>query len=197
MNHRPGAIGHLVTGLLLLLTGCDSFATNQDQQPSRSLAEIKESGELVVLTRNAPTTRYIGRDGRPTGPEHDLATAFGAWLGVDVNFRNKGSVGALLDGVEEAEGDLAAGGLTITEPRRDRFRFGPPYQPVTQQVACRRDNVQPEEVEELTGLDIRVIAESSYVERLEELKANGHPELEWRALDDTTTESARCLAARL
>lgn len=185
---RLGSI--VVCGALALaLAGCDSYETNENQQPSRSLAEIKESGELVVLTRNAPTTRYIGRDGQPTGPEHDLAMAFGEWLGVDVEFHYKDSVAALLDGVEQAEGDLAAGGLTITEPRRDRFRFGPPYQTVTQQVACRRDNVQPEEVADLVGLDLRVIADSSYVERLEALKADSHPELEWRAVEGVTTES--------
>ncbi|MEX1081685.1 MAG: membrane-bound lytic murein transglycosylase MltF [Halofilum sp. (in: g-proteobacteria)] len=179
----------MVACAALLLGACDSYATNNDQKPSRSLAEIEKSGELVVLTRNAPTTRFIGRDGQPSGPEHDLATAFGAWLGVDVRFRYKDSVGALMDGLEDAEGDLAAAGLTITEERRDRFRFGPTYQSVTQQVACRRDNVQPEEVTDLVGLDLRVISDSSYVERLEALKANGHPELEWRAVEDATTES--------
>ena len=179
----------VIAGLLLLVTGCDSYETNVDQAPSRSLSEIRESGRLIVLTRNAPTTRYIGRDGEPTGPEHDLATAFGAWLGVEVEFHNKTSVSAVLDAVEDAEGDLAAAGLTITDPRRDRFRFGPPYQPVTQQVVCRRDNVQPEEVGDLVGLDIRVIADSSYAERLKALQADDHPELAWTTVADTTTEA--------
>lgn len=158
----------------LLVSACDNHASNAQQAPSRTLSESRESGELVVLTRNAPTTRYIGRDGEPAGPEHDLATAFGDWLGVDVAFRYRDSIGAVLDGVENAEGDLAAAGLTITPARRDRFRFGPAYQPVTQQVACRRDNVQPEEVADLAGLDIRVITDSSYAERLRGLEEAGH-----------------------
>ncbi len=189
MTKSGYGLGSVLACAVLALAGCDSYATNENQQPARSLADIKESGELVVLTRNAPTTRYVGRDGQATGPEHDLVTAFADSLGVDVKFVYKDSVGALLDGIEQAEGDFAAGGLTITEPRRDRFRFGPAYQTVTQQVACRRDNAQPEEIADLVGLDLRVIADSSYVERLEELKADGHPELEWRAVEDTTTES--------
>ena len=171
------------------LAGCDTRETNTRQQPARSLAEIRDSGTLVVLTRNAPTTWYIDREGEPTGPEHDLARAFAAWLGVEVEFRRKPTVAAVLDGIENAEGDLAAAGLTRTEARRDRFRFGPPYQPVTQQVVCRRDHVQPESFEDLIGLDLEVIADSSYVERLSELKANGHPELEWTENESADTEA--------
>ena len=46
----------------------------------------------------------------------------------------------------------------------------------------------PESVEELVGLDIAVIADSSYAERLRALEAEEHPGLEWTARTDTTTE---------
>lgn len=172
----------------LPLVACNSDQANADQAPSRTLAEIKASGKLIVVTRNAPTTYYINRRGVPKGPEHDLVTAFAEWLGVEVEFVMRKSVGKVLDAVENAEADLAAAGLTITEPRRDRFRFGPAYQPVTQQVVCRRDQAQPEEIEDLVGLDIRVIADSSYQERLQVLRAE-HPALEWQAVAGTTTEA--------
>ncbi len=178
----------LVSGVLAL-SGCDSYEDNTEQAPTRSLAEIKESGKLIVLTRNAPTTRYITRDGEPSGPEHDMATAFADWLGVEVEFRVKTSIGEILDALENGQGDIAAAGLTITESRRDRFQFGPSYQPVTQQVVCRRGTAQPESIAELAELDIQVIADSSYVERLEELQAGDYPELEWQAIEDTTTET--------
>lgn len=158
-------------------TACDSYETNANQSPSRTLAEIEDSGKLIVATRNAPTTYYIDRRGEPAGPEYDLVTAFADWLGVEVEFVMRPSVSAVLEAVENAEADLAAAGLTITQPRRDRFRFGPAYQPVTQQVVCRRDQVQPEEVAGLVGLDLRVIADSSYHQRLQALRTE-HPELE-------------------
>jgi len=189
MQHRLLGMGLLLAGAVLMLAGCDSYDDNTDQAATRSLAEIKESGKLIVLTRNAPTTRYITSDGEPVGPEHDMASAFADWLGVEVEFRMEPSIGRILDALEDGQGDIAAAGLTITESRRDRFQFGPPYQPVTQQVVCRRGNVQPESVEDLEGLDIRVIAGSSYVEQLEALKSSGHPELEWEAVEDTTTET--------
>jgi membrane-bound lytic murein transglycosylase F len=177
-----------VVALALLSSACDGTATNTDQAPSRSLAEIREAGTLVVVTRNAPTTWYIGRDGEPVGPEHDLVESFAESIGVEVEYELRGTVAAVLDAVENGEGDLAAAGLTRTAERRDRFRFGPAYQPVTQQVVCRRDNVQPESVEELIGLDIEVIADSSYVERLEALRADGHPDLEWTTSAEADTE---------
>jgi len=176
------------TVLPLLLSACDRPETNADQAPSRSLEEIRDSGSLVVVTRNAPTTWYIGRDGEPAGPEHELVQAFADSIGVEVEYELRDTVTAALDAIENGEGDLAAAGLTRTEDRRDRFRFGPAYQPVTQQVVCRRDNVQPESVEDLIGLDIEVIADSSYVERLEALKANGHPDLAWKSDDEVDTE---------
>ncbi|MEF8833422.1 MAG: membrane-bound lytic murein transglycosylase MltF [Halofilum sp. (in: g-proteobacteria)] len=178
----------IAVALALLLGACDRSETNEAQAPSRSLAEIRESGTLVVVTRNAPTTWYIGRDGVPTGPEYDLVESFAESIGVEVEYEIRETVTAVLDAIENGEGDLAAAGLTRTEDRRDRFRFGPAYQPVTQQVVCRRDHVQPESVEELIGLNIEVIADSSYVERLNALKADGHPDLEWTANSEVDTE---------
>jgi len=182
---RFGAIAVIA----LLLSACDGGPDNPEQAEPRSLAEIKASGKLIVLTRNAPTTWYIGRDGEATGPEHDLVQAFADHLGVEAEFKVRPSLTAILDSLEAGEGDLAAAGLTVTPQRRQRFRFGPGYQTVTQQVVCRRDNVQPESVADLKGLDLKVVADSSYVQRLRALKADGHPELSWQATAEHDTES--------
>ncbi|MDT8452003.1 MAG: membrane-bound lytic murein transglycosylase MltF [Gammaproteobacteria bacterium] len=170
--------------MLFALAGCD----NQPAGSARDLSTIKESGTLIVLTRNAPTTWYIGRDGESTGIEHDMAEAFAAYLGVKAEFRVKATVPEILEALVQGEGDLAAAGLTIFEERKQRFRFGPAYQDVTQQVVCRRDNVQPEDVESLIGLNIEVLADSSYARRLQTLKLIQYPELEWTETEDKTTE---------
>jgi len=176
-------------GAVLLLTACDTGPDNPEQAEPRSLAEIKDSGKLVVLTRNAPTTWYIGRDGKPAGPEYELVQAFADHLGVKAKFKRRSSLTAILDSLERGEGDLAAAGLTATEKRRERFRFGPAYQEVTQQVVCRRNHVRPDSVSDLVGLDLRVAADSSYVQRLRALKADGHPELTWQTTADRDTEA--------
>ncbi|MDZ7747842.1 MAG: membrane-bound lytic murein transglycosylase MltF [Halofilum sp. (in: g-proteobacteria)] len=186
--HVPRGAAWLAAAVALL-AGCDFQPANPEQAGTRSLEEIRADGTLVVLTRNAPTTYYIDRLGEPAGPEYDLVQAFADHLGVEVEFRLRDTVGAILEALEAGEGDLAAAGLTYTDARAQRFRFGESYQRVTQQVVCRRDAARvPESVEELAGLDLDVIAASSYVERLEALRADGHPDLEWEARPDATTE---------
>ncbi len=155
----------------------------------RSLPQIKTSGTLRVLTRNAPTTWYIDRDGQPAGPEHDLVEAFAAALGVEAEYVMAATVDDILRRLEAGEADLAAAGLTITDARKERLLFGGSYQSVTQQVVCRRDTAQPESVEDLVGLDLVVIASSSYSERLRELRADGHPGLAWRETAELDTEA--------
>jgi len=168
----------------LLLAGGDAAS---EARASRSLAEIRASGTLIVLTRNAPTTWYIGRDEEPTGPEHDMARAIAAHLGVRPRFVVKRTIQEIVAGIENGEGDLAAAGLTITAERSARFRFGPSYQTVTQQLVCRRDRTQPEEIADLIGLDIRIISASSYSERLQALQRE-HPGLAWTETAHRDTE---------
>ncbi len=175
-----------LTCAVLALVACDS-KLNEAQKNTRSLAEIQESGILVVLTRNAPTTLYTDREEKQTGPEYDLVKSFAESIGVKVEFKIKNSIREIIAAVENAEGDLAAAGLTITARRQQKFIFGPAYQDVTQQVVCRRDNVQPDNIEELVGLKIKVIAGSSYVERLLVLRAQ-YPELAWEETDSEDTE---------
>jgi len=145
---RPGAVALLY---LLVLWGCDLQSRNPDQVETRSLEQIQADGTLIVLTRNAPTTYYIDRHGTPAGPEYDLVTAFAGSIGVEVEFELRPTVDAILNALEAGEGDLAAAGLTVLESREKRFRFGPSYQQVTQQVVCRRRGETPESVAELVA----------------------------------------------
>jgi len=147
----------------------------------RTLGQIKESGYLVVLTRDAPTTHYISTNGDRSGLEYDLVKAFAEWLGVEARFREYGSVGGLLQALEAGVGDFAAAGLAVTAQRQRRFRFGPAYDRLTQQVVCRRDTVQPESLEELARIsDVRVPAGSSHAELLAALERQDYPVPEWR-----------------
>ena len=141
----------------------------------------------MVLTRNAPTTVYTDRDEKQVGPEFDLVEAFASSLDLKVEYRIKSSIREIITAIENGEGDLAAAGLTITDKRRQKFIFGPAYQDVTQQVVCRRDNVQPDSIEDLIGLNITVIADSSYVERLQVLREQ-HAGLEWTETSTEDTE---------
>ena len=154
----------------------------------RSLSEIKRSGHLVVLTRDAPDTHYVSTSGRQVGPEYDLIEAFAESIGVEALFREYHSVGALLRALEQGRGDIAAAGLAVTPSRKRRFRFSPAYDRVIQQVVCRRDAAQPDDLNEFARMsDVRVPAASSHEELLRALERQGYPVPEWQAVEGTTS----------
>jgi len=151
------------------------------------LRAIKARGTLVVLTRNAPTTYYINHNDEPAGPEYDMAAAFAKSIGVKPRFVIEDSVADMLHALAAGKGDMIAGGITRTQKRLGTFEFGPTYQTVTQQVVCRRGGKRADSVKDLAGVDFEVIADSSYVERLNALKKT-HPGLHWKVDGNADTE---------
>ena len=149
-----------VASLALVLNAC---------APQKNLLEqVKDSGELRVLTRNAATTYYIGPHG-PTGPEYDLVQAFADHLGVSVNLVVEDSLQNILDKVAKGDVHIAAAGLTITEERKKFVRFTPPYQNISQQVVYRQGHGKPRTIAALSDGFLEVLANSSHAERLLEL----------------------------
>ena len=61
---------------VIAVTACDRAPSSGDGAAIRSMDEIKASGELRVLSRNAPTTYFLNRDGDPAGPDYELTKAF-------------------------------------------------------------------------------------------------------------------------
>lgn len=146
------------------------------------LAAIQERGEVVVLTTSGPTTYAMGEDGEPVGYEVDLARAFAEDLGVGVRFIVFDDLSGVLQGVEDGVGDLAAAGITRTSEREERFLFGPSYKNITEMVVTRRGGPQVREPADLLGVDLAVVAQSSYAESLRALQVD-LPELDWRAVE--------------
>ena len=72
----PQQLALLLFGAVLV-AGLGAYSLFQDSK----LKAVKRTGELVVATRNSPTTYYEGLDG-PTGIEYDMARAFADRLGV-------------------------------------------------------------------------------------------------------------------
>ncbi len=168
----------IIVLIWLSLSGCSE----------NSLSSLIESGELVVLTRNAPTTWYEGREGT-AGPEHELITSFADEHGLKVTYKVLGSIDEILDAIKDGQGHIAAAGLTNTTQRNiDGIIFGPGYQQVQQQVVCRRNNGKiPKSAKELVGVQLTIIESSSYEETLTTLKLQ-NPLLSWNAVTDTSTE---------
>lgn len=168
--------------LISIFISLIAFSNGEDR-----LEEIREKGELVVLTRNAATTYYESREGF-IGVEYDMVKAFADSLGVKVRFVVKEDVADIFDAISKGEADLAAAGLTQTRDRDSKFLFGSSYQSVSQQLVCRRGGKRPKKAEDLKDVNITVSTNSSYVEQLKKIKEN-HSEIEWNEIEDTDTES--------
>ncbi|HEY9199774.1 MAG TPA: membrane-bound lytic murein transglycosylase MltF [Gammaproteobacteria bacterium] len=157
-------------------------------RPDTLVDRIKDSGELIVVTRNAATTYYEGPQG-PTGLEYDLAALFAEQLGVRPRMIVADSFADILTLVEQGEAHMAAAGLTVTAERARRVRFGPSYQIISQQLVYRAGNPVPKTLDDLDGI-LEIIAGSSHEERLRVLQAD-HPNLAW--LDSDVQDSGELL----
>jgi len=153
-----------------LLSGCA-------EEPNTHLQQIKHDGVLKVVTRNTPSTYYIGRDG-PAGFEYDLAQLFAEYLGVELDIQPVRTLDELFTLVDAGEVDLAAAGLTHTTEREAKYDFGPHYHWVSEQIVFRVNAYRPSRISDLNKGHLEVIANSSHSAHLQQLTSK-HPSLNW------------------
>lgn len=140
---------------------------------------------MVVVTRNSPTTYYEAAEG-PAGLEYELAQMFADELGVKLTLIIPDSVTDLFQHLDEASVHIAAAGLTITRDREERYRFGPAYQEITEQLVYNAENRRPRNLSNLDGT-LEVVANSSHDERLKYL-TGVMKNLNWKASDNIESE---------
>lgn len=187
MNRKTRLIASISIIVLVLVAGMGYISYERIALTSKSyIDEIKSKGELTVITRNAPTTYYQGRDGL-SGFEYDLIHQFAQHLNVTVKIIVKENTSDILAALQNGEGVIAAAGLTKTNKRKQDFLFGPSYQMVEQQLVCRRGDEIPKSVQDLVNVDIWVTANTSYVDTLNDLKSQ-LPELRWQESMEFDTE---------
>lgn len=138
----------------------------------------EKSGELVVVTRNSPTTYYLNAKSEAVGFEHDLIMLFAEKQGWKVRFVLADTLPKLFEIMQKGQAHVAAAGLSVTAERRLNQRFGPTYGQVKEWVVCRQARQLPKTPDDLGGMRLEVVAQSSHVESLRLLKKR-HPDLEW------------------
>jgi len=167
----------LSAALLSLLCGCE--------QPD-ALARIHARGELVVVSRNSPTTYYLDRNG-PTGFEYALAERLAQELGVDLRMESAFNLPDIFSKLQRHQADIAAAGLTLTEQRAASYPHTSPYLKTTPQVVSVVGSSQPRSIPDLGGLKIVVLAGSSHAEMLRALQSSEAPDLQWEEIDEADT----------
>lgn len=145
--------------------------------PPSMLDQVIDLGELRVVTRDTPTSYFVGPDG-PSGPEYDLFRGFAESLGVTLIIETVESVSEILPRVNEGKAHMAAAGLSMTDSRREYLSFGYPYNSVDMHLIYKLGSGKPRSIEEVIGRHIEVVASSSHSDMMDSLSV-AYPELEW------------------
>ncbi|HWQ38430.1 MAG TPA: membrane-bound lytic murein transglycosylase MltF [Burkholderiales bacterium] len=159
----------------------------------RPVAPVEKAAELVVVTRNSPTTRYIGPDGDYIGFEQDLVELFAKELGTSVRMVVRERFSDIVSTIANGYAHLAAAGLSATQEREPALTFGPAYLTARKAVVYNTDKPRPRSLKELVGKKIAVLAGSSSADKLK-LEAGQIPGLRW---EETPAASVDPLLDRL
>ena len=105
------------------------------------VADVKARGKLVVLVypdANNPFFAKLG-PGRFDGVDVSILHGFAASLGVPLEIKEVPRFDDLLPSLVRGEGDVVAGGTSITAEREKLVDFSVPYFPVAVMVIARKD----------------------------------------------------------
>lgn len=156
--------------LLVLACICMTACRNRQQSAevtNYDLPQIKDSGELVVLTLNSSTS-YFDYRGEPMGFQYELADQFARSLDVKLKIKVAQNARDLVHKLLQGEGDLIAYNLPVTKEFKDSVEFcGEDI--ITHQVLVQRNTQKKKKalnnVTELIGKEVYV-KPGKYLERL-------------------------------
>lgn len=175
-------IGVITLLLMLALWPNIPWRGGQDTQ----LRQILARGELRISTLNSPLTYFIS-NGAPSGLDYELAKRFADYLGVRLVVSLRPNLDALFDALDDDEADILAAGLIYNPERLERFRAGPTYYSVSQQLVYRLGGARPKNLDSLKGR-LAVTSGSAHIATLRDLKAEKYPALNWEAASDLSTQ---------
>jgi len=158
----------------LLLVGCTEH--------KNQLANIRERGEIRVVTRNGPTTYYIEKDSE-TGLEYELASRFARQLGVTIKIIIARNTAEIVDIITTGKADIAAAALINSHDVDTPLAFGPSYQWITQQLVYRNGRHRPASLSDIypNRLDLaNGTIQSLHLAQLHKI----HPDLSWHVYID-------------
>ena len=159
---------NLIIPLLLVLfccmLGCRNKQHNKVNENVRDLSQIKDSGELVVLTLYSSTS-YFNYRGQEMGFQYELSEQFAKSMGLKLRIEVANSVDELIRKLLAGEGDMIAYNLPITKEWKDSILYcGEDI--ITHQVIVQQGKSKSlKDVTELVGKDIYV-KPGKYYDRL-------------------------------
>lgn len=157
---------------LLAIIACIAFGCKPKAKrvmPVHDLAQIVDSGELVVLTLYSSTT-YFNYRGQEMGYQYELSEQFADELGVKLRIKTARTPMQLVEMLQRGEGDLIAYTLPITKRGKDSLLYCGEEVITHQVIVQRRGGKQAalKDVTELIGKQVHV-KPGKYYERLKNL----------------------------
>lgn len=152
--------------LFLSLIACHNKGHKPGEVSSYDLPQMKDSGELVVLTMYSSTSYFIYR-GQPMGFQYELSEQFAKSLGLKLRVEVAKSTKELVSKLLAGEGDMIAYNLPITKELKDSLTYCG-EEVITHQVIVQRTgkrNKPLTDVTQLIGKDIYV-RPGKYYDRL-------------------------------
>jgi membrane-bound lytic murein transglycosylase F len=149
------------TTLLIALPSCDP-----GDLVLRPVLPTAISGELVVVSRSAPTTRFVGADGAYSGLEQDMLELFAKESNLRLTVIERSRFSDVIPAVTQRVAHLAAAGLSVTEERAKKVTFGPSYMMARKTVAYNTSQRRPRNLKGLVGKRGGVLRGTSSAARL-------------------------------
>ena len=159
--------------LFFLLTGLLSGCTDNSE-----LASPESGDELVVVTRNTPTTYYFAGD-RASGFDYALIRQFAREHNLSLRIKVAFSLPEVFDMIASGQAHLAAAGLSQSAERDARFLASEPYLEQQPLVVYKSGAQRPRTLRDLVDRDIVIVAGSVHAQLLMRLRED-YPELSWR-----------------
>ncbi len=145
--------------LILTCASLSMMGCQIESQPKSDLDQIRERGVLRVGTLNNQLSFYIGPDG-PAGLDYELAREFANELGVQLEMKPAYRISSLYPALDNGEIDIIAAGLSQSQERIQRFRAGPAYYYVSQQLVYKPGTWRPRNLEQLLNNQDKLIEEN-------------------------------------
>jgi len=146
--------------------------------------------ELVVITRNGPTTYYLGAN-EPAGLEYELFKAFAESQSMALRIKVASTIEDVFDTLARGEAHIAAAGLTQSTTRDQLFTATSPYLEQHPVVVYKAGQFRPRSIDDLANLDIVIMQGSHHSTRLNMLKEI-NPNIEYRVME--TAQSSAVLS---
>ncbi|MGQ8366314.1 membrane-bound lytic murein transglycosylase MltF [Glaciecola sp. 1036] len=171
-------------GLALILASSMVLVSCAKYSYESTLGKILDEGVIKVGSLYGSTSYYNGATS-PEGFEYELAKGFAEYIGVKLEVYPFHSFDELEQQLDAGRIDIIAANVTMTERRKESYKFGPSYQNTIFELVYQKGENRPRNIEQLEG-DITIPKNGLYREVLS--KATQSTNINWQETNEKDIE---------